>query len=136
MQKECGHCSILFTSVKKTTKFCCHNCSQKSRYQRLKGLGKIAEYQYRAYAKKVYGLTIDAIEEMHKEQNNSCAICETHLSVLAHKSFKKKLCVDHCHTTGIVRGLLCTSCNTMLGMAKDNINILNRAVAYLERNKA
>jgi hypothetical protein len=59
-------------------------------------------------------------------QGGSCKICKTHESNL-----KRKLFVDHCHTTGSVRGLLCQSCNTMIGNAKDNILVLQAAINYL-----
>ena len=43
----------------------------------------------------------------------------------------RRLAVDHNHTTGKVRGLLCSNCNTLLGKAKDNVNILQAAIDYL-----
>lgn len=46
----------------------------------------------------------------------------------------KKLDVDHCHTSGVVRGVLCNPCNTMLGRARDKIEVLEAAVEYLKKN--
>ena len=46
----------------------------------------------------------------------------------------KKLDVDHCHDSGKVRGVLCNPCNTMLGHARDKVEILESAVAYLKEN--
>jgi hypothetical protein len=43
--------------------------------------------------------------------------------------------IDHCHTTGVVRGLICFSCNTALGHFKDDIDVLKSAIRYLERFK-
>jgi hypothetical protein len=60
-------------------------------------------------------------------QQGKCAICE--------KSSDKHLFVDHCHTTGKIRGLLCQHCNTLLGMAFDDTNILLSAVAYLNKQE-
>ena len=60
------------------------------------------------------------------QQNYSCGICKKHES-----EFKYKLRVDHCHTTGKVRELLCNSCNVLLGHSKENINNLNNAIGYL-----
>lgn len=65
---------------------------------------------------------------MLHNQGNKCKICETHES-----EFDKRLAVDHCHKTGKVRGLLCSSCNTSLGKFKDDPEILRRAINYLER---
>lgn len=53
--------------------------------------------------------------------NKVCAICLG----------TKKLCIDHCHKTGRVRGALCASCNNMLGQAKDRVDLLLRAIEYL-----
>lgn len=45
----------------------------------------------------------------------------------------KKLCVDHCHETGEVRGLLCSKCNTAIGMFQEDINVMYRAIEYLSK---
>lgn len=132
--KECLQCTTSFTAPRKTSKYCSMSCSNKYRYEKGKSSGYWVKSQYKAYAKRVYGLSLDDIEEMNKAQNYMCALCDIHISDLTGK--KKKLCVDHDHVTGKVRGLLCESCNTVLGMAKDNTETLNRAVAYIERNKA
>ena len=42
--------------------------------------------------------------------------------------------VDHCHTTGLVRGILCNNCNTGIGMFRDNPELLRAAIDYLQRN--
>ena len=80
----------------------------------------------RAYKSK-YGITLDTYNEMLEEQDNVCVICGES-EVLEGRS----LAVDHCHTTGQVRGLLCQSCNTGLGQFKDNPALLENAVSYLE----
>lgn len=72
--------------------------------------------------KMKYGVTRDQFEDMIKKQDNRCAIC---LKIL------KKFVIDHNHETGKVRGILCWSCNTLLGMAGDDIAILKRSVKYL-----
>ena len=48
---------------------------------------------------------------------------------------RRNLCVDHCHTTGKVRGLLCDNCNVGLGRFKDNITLLEKAIKYLNDSK-
>lgn len=82
--------------------------------------------------KYLYNITESVMQQMYEDQKESCAICKTSISLLAGKTKKGKAHVDHCHTTGKVRGLLCTKCNTMLGMADDNIATLNKAISYLE----
>ena len=60
-------------------------------------------------------------------QSGCCAICGVHQSKL-----KRRLSIDHCHTILEVRGLLCGSCNTGIGMLKDDPVILRNAAAYIE----
>jgi len=65
-------------------------------------------------------------------QNGVCAICGQVESDVNHKTQEVRgMAVDHCHDSGKIRGLLCRSCNTLLGNAKDNIDILKRAIDYL-----
>lgn len=71
---------------------------------------------------KQYGLTEEDYQGMLSKQNFSCAICE---------NADEPLRVDHCHTTGKVRGLLCHRCNTGLGLFKDNVRNLETAIRYL-----
>lgn len=80
------------------------------------------------YQKKTkYGLTEEKYKELFIEQDNKCSICGT--------SFEDtKAFVDHDHKTGKVRGLLCTQCNTLLGMAKDDTEILDAAIQYLKNS--
>lgn len=75
--------------------------------------------------KSVYGITMEEYEEMARDVDFSCEIC----GVRYDKS--KRLCVDHDHETGEVRGLLCNSCNRGLGFLKDSSEILKKALAYL-----
>ena len=68
---------------------------------------------------------------LFESQNGVCAICgkpETRKQ----KGVLKRLSVDHDHETGEIRGLVCHRCNTLLGMAEDNIEILENAILYLE----
>ena len=76
--------------------------------------------------KKNYGINLDQYNSMLLQQNNCCAICQKNQSEL-----KQALNVDHCHTTGKVRGLLCENCNRGLGIFKDNTDLLISAVQYL-----
>ena len=83
-----------------------------------------------------YGLSATEYYLMYEEQGHSCAICKKSgkPSSLSDKPFSA-LAVDHCHKTGVIRKLLCFNCNTMLGQAKDNIDILRKAVKYLEEHQ-
>lgn len=75
----------------------------------------------------VHGLKRFEYEEMLFKQKGGCAICKQAPGL-------KKLAVDHCHSTGKIRGLLCTSCNISLGGFKDNVNYLTRAIEYLSKD--
>lgn len=74
-----------------------------------------------------YGLTAESFNDLCKLQNNACAICQTP----KRECRDEMLQVDHSHKTGAVRGLLCEHCNTLLARARDDENILHRAIAYL-----
>lgn len=77
-----------------------------------------------------YGITLSDYNNMLIKQNNECAICRTT------KGTRKngRLDVDHCHKTGKVRALLCGHCNVLLSRAKDNIEILKKAIEYLKEH--
>lgn len=80
----------------------------------------------RAYnLKSKYGITAEMFDATLEAQGGRCAICE--------KLFTEKLrpCVDHNHTTGATRGLLCHPCNVSLGFLGENTQTLLNAVSYL-----
>lgn len=79
--------------------------------------------------KKNYGITLEIYNKMLKEQNYCCKICNKN-----EKEFKLKLCVDHCHKTEKIRGLLCNKCNFGISYFSDNIEIINKAIEYLRIN--
>jgi hypothetical protein len=76
-----------------------------------------------------YGMTLDDYERMHAQQSGVCAIC---MRSSVYKGEERRLAVDHDHTTGKVRGLLCQTCNRVLGLVDDNVEVLRRAIDYLE----
>lgn len=78
------------------------------------------------YGLSNYGIDKADYVRMKKEQNDACKICGAVYPVL---------CVDHCHTGGQVRGLLCGHCNKGLGFFKDNIENLNKAIEYLREDE-
>ena len=70
-------------------------------------------------------------EDFFKKQNGVCAICGNQ-ETATRNGRVKDLALDHCHTTGRYRGLLCQCCNTALGRVKDDISILKNMIRYLE----
>lgn len=79
---------------------------------------------------RTYGITLEDYDRMLQDQNGRCAICCSS----NHKGAARTShwCVDHCHSTGKVRGLLCHACNRALGNFGDSIESLERAILYLK----
>lgn len=80
--------------------------------------------------KRNYGMDEAAFQKAMLNQSGACSICKEPFG-------DRKMsgpAVDHCHTTGKVRGLLCGSCNLILGHADDSIHVLKSAIEYLEKN--
>lgn len=79
--------------------------------------------------KRRYGITVDDYASMMETQQYKCAICGVDKCPTG-----RNLAVDHCHTTGKVRGLLCSLCNKGLGSFKDSTESLEKAIEYLKQN--
>ena len=77
------------------------------------------------YFKYKYGITADDYDFMYAGQKGCCLICGKH---------KNKLIIDHDHVSGMVRGLLCSGCNTGIGQLQDNVDILTKAIEYINRH--
>lgn len=76
---------------------------------------------------KVYGISIEQYEEMERRQCGLCAICERP------PREGRRLAIDHCHSSGRVRDLLCEDCNRALGMFGEDSARMESAIAYVER---
>jgi hypothetical protein len=77
-----------------------------------------------------YGISLLEYSQLFMSQGGKCAICNSDYG--GHRNGEQKaLAVDHCHTTGKVRGLLCESCNQGIGKLKDDVKILQSAIRYL-----
>lgn len=72
-----------------------------------------------------YGISLKDFRALEARQGHACAICRRPSRVL---------CIDHCHVTGRVRGLLCRKCNSALGFYDDDLRLLHAAMAYLRRS--
>ena len=73
-------------------------------------------------------ITHEEFLQMAEAQNWCCAICGKHQD-----DQSKELSVDHCHSTGQVRGLLCGNCNRGIGWLKDDLELLEKAIEYLRK---
>src|SRR3990167_4902244 len=76
--------------------------------------------------KQSFGISLQDYDKMLEKQGGGCAICGSRKS-----QRWEALCVDHCHKTGSIRGLLCVQCNAGIGFFRDNIHVLTRAIEYI-----
>lgn len=118
-----------------------------TRQDRLKNIDKYREQnrQYKARNRewiqtleitRVHGLTVDAYLKMISDQDNKCKICKKEETRRSRTEGNiTRLVVDHCHESGIVRGLLCHACNVALGSFKDSEEALAKAIEYLREFK-
>lgn len=84
-----------------------------------------------SYIENTFGIKYSVYEELLLKQNNVCAICKQ-----PEKQIRNNyLAIDHCHTTGVVRGLLCSNCNRALGLFGDSTETLSSAISYLNNQK-
>lgn len=132
--KQCSKCGVIKQKTdfykdgrsKQGVQSMCKDCFKK--WQQSDTGKKSAR---KAHLIQKYDITLQQYDEMLEEQNNCCAICGTDVEN-CDKGSGNHLAVDHCHVTNKVRGLLCTSCNLLLGKAKDSITILQSAIKYLK----
>lgn len=135
--KQCGMCGevkpILDFHKSKTKRLgawiYCKSCENKrARERRAKD-----KDTYRSIRlKNRHGITLNDYNEILRDQNNCCLICGSENT--RYKGEMRVLVVDHCHDTGKIRGLLCNLCNLGLGYFKDRVDLLSRAITYLEVN--
>lgn len=107
-----------------------HKELQKKWREEHKGYFKVWYQENKEYHKECilmyrYNITMEEYNQLLEDQNNKCRICEEDL---------KRPHVDHDHTNGKIRGILCHTCNTGLGLLKDSRNILLKAVTYLDKS--
>ena len=77
----------------------------------------------------MYGISVEDYEQMLEDQNGGCYICGKK------PEGKRALDIDHDHTTGKVRGLLCSNHNRALGLLGDDISLMLRSVEYLVKSR-
>lgn len=94
---------------------------ENNRLWRQKNARRLKDTRLRA----TFGISIEQYETMRLEQGGVCKIC-------SRVPGKKGLAVDHCHATGRIRGLLCSSCNTSLGLMRENRTAIESMVRYLQ----
>jgi len=106
-------------------------------YQRARSLAKTRTgagklYSRRAEMRRKYGLTPEQVDAMKEARGHRCDICKAVQTTIKPGT---NLNVDHCHTEGTIRGMLCSACNKGLGMFRDNTATMRAAIEYLERSR-
>ena len=93
---------------------------------------KVSKYKW----KERYGITEEQYTEMYNSQNGKCAICGKEETATHNTSNKVlKLAVDHCHTTGKVRELLCQKCNRGIGKFDEDPDLFDKAKQYVLKHR-
>lgn len=90
---------------------------------------RISGVAWRGTLRRVYGISVGEYDDMKRKQNGRCGICDAQEG--GWKANAGKLVIDHCHRLGVVRGLLCPSCNRGLGQFCDDPSRMMNAVKYL-----
>lgn len=103
----------------------CHN--QWAKEWNKSEVGK--QSRHRSRIRYEYDLNAQTFDLLRQNQQGVCAICKQS------PDNGKELCVDHCHVTGKVRGLLCDKCNRALGYLKEDPQLIRRAADYLDQSK-
>lgn len=121
------------------SKALCNSCkfygTQNPSYKKIphnKGIFLRTEEERRQIAREAsllrnFGITQKEYDTLLISQNGKCKICGISQSNITHP-----LCVDHCHSTNKIRGLLCKKCNTALGLFNDNLETIKNAITYLQ----
>lgn len=138
-QKECNKCKELknITEYYKRSdtgkyrnecKYCRNDYNLKLYHSNPKQKANHRKASWKHQIKKNYGMSPEEYYELLENQEGKCKICRIHID----DTEKHVLYIDHCHTAGKVRGLLCQQCNSGLGMFKDRTDLLVKAIRYLD----
>lgn len=94
------------------------------------------DIEYERNLQRNYGISLEEYNQKLIAQNYVCAMCKKPESVVnGYSKTVKRLAVDHCHASGNIRDLLCNRCNTMIGLANDEIEILEAGIVYIKSHK-
>src|SRR3990167_5753625 len=88
----------------------------------------VKDQVWRSKLRRFYGLTVEQWNAMNEAQGGVCALCFEPCKK------NKRLTVDHCHITSVVRGLLCCACNLAIGKFRDDYELIERAASYLKKH--
>ncbi len=108
---------------------CRECCSKDTKEDRDKRQETWGYYNRNGHLKRKYNISLEQYKEMFNVQNGCCYLCNKKVEE------GRMLCVDHNHSTGKIRKLLCTQCNAGLGNFRENVEVLNRAIEYVKENE-
>ena len=145
---KCRHCEQSFTPQHFNQRLCSDECKiarnkilcglwsknnkeGRKKYHARRWAENKDYYKDRSFRDR-YGIGLDDIKKMLEFQHHECTICGDRITIDNGPNSPDRAHVDHCHATGQVRDMLCTTCNFMLGGAKDNIAILEAGIRYLK----
>lgn len=117
--KICRWCGNTFSPSGPSHKYCSEDCFKRVYADR--------------YYKRKYNVGLSWVESKLKEQDYLCAICKTQGFKMLDSHYTG-LNLDHDHNTGLPRGLLCHNCNRGLGLFKENLDYLQRAIEYVKKH--
>lgn len=138
--KNCNKCGLNKTldSFRKDKrrksgyKSICKVCADLTYKARKAQFPELIKEQRRAqHLRHKYGMSVDSYNSLLKAQDEKCAACGTQSPL---NSLYKRLVVDHNHSTGQVRGLLCHSCNSTIGASREDVYRLSKIIDYLNIN--
>lgn len=112
LDKTCATCGSVIRRSFAKAKYCSHRCQSR----------RVSPNERRA---RTYKVDVEVINSMLEAANGVCDICNETLT---------RTYIDHCHTTGRIRGVLCPRCNTGLGMFKDSADYMHKAINYLRKS--
>lgn len=112
--------------------YICKECQYNKKSETQKKYRELHPYNYKEdknrKLRKRYWIWIQDYDSMLKFQNYKCAICWAE-----DISKRRAFAIDHCHNTWKIRWLLCSNCNTWIGNLKDDIDLLQKAITYLQQ---
>jgi hypothetical protein len=122
-----GHVALRYTA-----NGTCVECNKRTLREWVAGTGKLKAKakDRRNHLKKNYGITVEDFDALLAKQNGRCAICGTD-DPPRYKSNRGGWHVDHDHSTGRVRGVLCPLCNVAIGHFKEDVNRMSNAIKYI-----
>ena len=143
-QRKCLRCGTLHNRTR-GAKYCTVICGRKANSERdhKKNPKRYKKYEttrskeliFWGHIRRKYGLSPEDWQKMFDEQHGQCAICRKHQDEFKGKR-RKRLCVDHDHKTGFIRGLLCSNCNHRIVPAvRDRLDLAENLLEYLRRSR-